>query len=179
MVIERNFAENAEAQAIEGCSPPTLAMMLHSVPRNNEWLEMDERLTVNASRFPHETIDGETLLIDAETGHVLLLAGFASALWDCLVSGANPAILSSAISARFGTEAGAATVKFLNELRAAEILVPTTGPGLAANVPRSLPEQFTAPVLERYDDIAKIIAMDPIHDVDPSGWPRPSNDRKA
>ena len=35
--------------------------------------EMDERLVVNVSRFPHETIDGETVLIDSETGHVLLL----------------------------------------------------------------------------------------------------------
>ena len=50
---------------------------------------MDERLVVNVSRFPHETIDGETILIDSETGHVLLLTSFASVLWDHLVGGAR------------------------------------------------------------------------------------------
>ena len=50
---------------------------------------MDERLVVNVSRFPHETADGETILIDAETGHVLLLTGFAAVLWGHLVGCAS------------------------------------------------------------------------------------------
>jgi hypothetical protein len=37
------------------------------------------------------------------------------------------------------------------------------------------PDSFAPPALERYDDIANIITMDPIHDVDQSaGWPRRS-----
>ena len=51
---------------------------------------MEERLVVNVSRFPYETVDGETILIDSETGHVLLLAGFAAVLWDHLVAGDRP-----------------------------------------------------------------------------------------
>ena len=90
---------------------------------------MDERLVVNVSRFPHETIDGETILIDSETGHVLLLTGVASVLWSHLVGGASPEALASAVDARFGTEAGAATRSFIQELRAAEIIVPTTDAG--------------------------------------------------
>ena len=70
---------------------------------------MDERLVVNVSRFPYETVDGETILIDSETGHVLLLAGFAAVLWDHLVAGDGLEALISAVNARFGTEAGAAT----------------------------------------------------------------------
>jgi len=35
------------------------------------------------------------------------------------------------------------------------------------------PDSFVPPGLEKYDDIADIITMDPIHDVDPAkGWPR-------
>jgi hypothetical protein len=140
---------------------------------------MDERLVVNVSRFPHETIDDETILIDVETGRLLLLTDFAAVLWSHLVGGASPETLASLVDARFGTEAGAITRSFLQELRAAEIVVPTTGAGPAAAVPLPWPERFTAPVLERYDDIAKIIAMDPIHDIDPTGWPRAADKSKA
>jgi hypothetical protein len=36
----------------------------------------------------------------------------------------------------------------------------------------ALVEPFAPPMLEKYDEIADIIAMDPIHDVDPDkGWP--------
>jgi hypothetical protein len=140
---------------------------------------MEEGLVVNASRFPHETIDDETILIDAETGHVLLLTGCGSVLWCHLVGGTNSEVLASEVDARFGSEAGAATRRFLHELRAAEIVIPTTGTVPAATVAPPWPEHFTAPVLERYDDIAKIIAMDPIHDVGPEGWPQPASNREA
>jgi hypothetical protein len=134
---------------------------------------MQERLVVNSLRFPHETIDNETILFDAETGHVLLLAGFASFLWSHLVGGAKPAELCEAVISRFGSDAGAAAQIFLNDLRAAEILVPSSEEEVRTDAtPSSWPSQFTAPLLERYDDIAKIIAMDPIHEVDVSGWPR-------
>jgi hypothetical protein len=135
---------------------------------------MEEWLVVNTTRFPHETIGDETILIDAETGHVLLLTGCASVMWCHLVGGISSAALANEVAARFGSEAGAATRGFLHELRAAEIVIPTTDAVPAAAVAPPWPEQFTAPVLERYDDIAKIIAMDPIHDVGPEGWPQPA-----
>jgi Coenzyme PQQ synthesis protein D (PqqD) len=140
---------------------------------------MNERLVVNVSRFPHETIDGETILIDAETGHLLLLTGFAAVLWSHLVGGTSSEALACAVDARFGADAADITRSFIQELRAAEIIVPTTDVGSAAAAPLPWPECFAAPVFERYDDIANIIAMDPIHDVGPTGWPRPGNNRQA
>jgi hypothetical protein len=133
---------------------------------------MTEQLVVNVARFPHETIDGETIILDAEKGHVILLTGFAAILWSHLVGSTSSEVLASAVDARFGTEAAEATRRFIRDLRAAEIVVPTTDAGSDAVSPLPWPERFTVPVLERYDDIANIIAMDPIHDVGPAGWPR-------
>jgi hypothetical protein len=76
---------------------------------------MNERLVVNVSRFPHETIDGETILIDAETGHLILLTGFAAVLWSHLVGSTSSEVLASAVDARFGTEAADATRSFIQE----------------------------------------------------------------
>jgi hypothetical protein len=140
---------------------------------------MQERLVVNSLRFPHETIDNETILFDAETGHILLLAGFACVLWSHLVGGAKTAELCEAVDARFGSDAGVATRTFLNDLRTAGILVPSNEEPRTDATPASWPSHFVAPLLERYDDIAKIIAMDPIHEVDITGWPRSARDSEA
>jgi hypothetical protein len=141
---------------------------------------MTDRFVANAARFPHETIDGETLLIDSETGHLLLLAGFASTLWGYLVQGTSLEALADAVETRFGAAAGAATRGFLTQLREAEIIVAAAGAGQPVSISATWPASFTAPALERYGDIADIIAMDPIHEVDSAaGWPRPAGDRKA
>jgi coenzyme PQQ synthesis protein D (PqqD) len=140
---------------------------------------MQECLVVNSSRFPHETIENETILFDAETGHILLLAGSASVVWSHLVGGAQLEDLCGEIDSRFGSDASAATRTFLNDLRTAGILVPSNEEPRTDAPPAPWPSEFTAPLLERYDDIAKIIAMDPIHEVDATGWPRPAPDSEG
>lgn len=140
---------------------------------------MEEWLVVNTARFPHETIGDETILIDAETGHVLLLTGCASVLWSHLVVGTTSASLANDVETHFGSEAAAATRRFLHDLRAAEIIIPATDATQLAAVSPPWPRHFTVPLLERYDDIAKIIAMDPIHDVGPEGWPQPGGNLEA
>ena len=43
--------------------------------------------------------------------------------------------------------------------------------------PTAWPSDYVAPQVERYDDIADIMMMDPIHEVDKTlGWPRTSVD---
>jgi len=137
---------------------------------------MQERLVANSARFPHETIDNETILFDAETGHIVLLAGAAAVLWSHLISGTGIAQLCDEVESRFGSDARAAAQTFFDDLRAAEILVLSDKDVRVDGAPSPWPEQFTTPALERYDDIAKIIAMDPIHEVDATGWPRSARD---
>jgi hypothetical protein len=139
---------------------------------------MHDRLVPNSARFPDQTIDDETLLFDAETGHLLLLTGFGSILWSHVAAGAGRAALCAATGERFGADAAAATSAFLDELLAAGILVASQEPAPAEAALPPWPAQFTAPGIERYDDIARIIAMDPIHDVDATtGWPRVASDK--
>jgi hypothetical protein len=97
----------------------------------------------DTGRFPHETIDGETVLIDAAKGHLFLFAGTGPWLW-----------------------------LFLEHLVEPQMLLPGKPPSApAAAVPSApWPATFVEPVIERHDEIADI--MDPIHDVDPAmGWP--------
>ena len=137
---------------------------------------MAEFLIANTARFPHDTIDGETLLIDSESGHLLMMTGVGPLLWQRLLGGVAVEQLADEVVDRFGPTAGEDCRVFLRTLAESGLAIPA--PDAAAQAALvEWPDSFAPPMLERYDDIANIITMDPIHDVDQSaGWPRRSGD---
>jgi hypothetical protein len=138
---------------------------------------MSKPLSVNGDRFVHETIDGETIVMDTVSGRLLLLRDTAPLLLSMMGTGLSPADILLEISNRYGLEAGTQARDFFARLTELEVL-PTqdiAGTGLAPKPAGAVdwPSNFAPPILELYDDIAHIITMDPIHDVDEdSGWPR-------
>ena len=127
----------------------------------------------DTARFPHDTIDGETVLIDSENGHLFLFLGIGPQVWERLLAGASVDGLVNEVGSRYGAAAAAPTRAFLDALEQAEMLRNDLAPSAApASASTTWPEIFVAPTLERYDQIADIISMDPIQEVDPSkGWP--------
>ena len=127
----------------------------------------------DTARFPHDTIGGETVLIDSENGHLFLFLGIGPQVWERLLAGASVDGLVNEVGSRYGAAAAAPTRAFLDALEQAEMLCNDLAPSAApASASATWPEIFVAPTLERYDQIADIISMDPIHEVDPSkGWP--------
>ena len=132
----------------------------------------------DTGRFPNDTIDGETVLIDTEKGYLFLFTGIGPQIWQKLGSGISPEALVNEIGSRYGESAADSTRTFLESLQAAEMLC-KEAPCEGSPAPDiSWPSEFVAPVLEQYDQIADIISMDPIHDVDSSkGWPYRSEEK--
>lgn len=126
----------------------------------------------DTARFPHDTIDGETVLIDSEKGHLFLFTGIGSSLWQRVALGATiDGVVAESIE-RYGESAGNPTRQFLEKLAEAEMLRRGL-PHVAAPAEIDWPTTFAVPIIERYDEISDIISMDPIHEVDPArGWPR-------
>lgn len=131
-------------------------------------------------RFPNETIDGETVLIDSEKGHLFLFTGIGPQVWQSLTTGAVVESLVDEVTARYGAPAAEPTRAFITALEQAGMLRNEPVPGMASapTTPPGWPAGFEAPTLERYDQIADIISMDPIHEVDPGkGWPHRPGDK--
>lgn len=129
-------------------------------------------LYADARRFPHDSVDGETVIIDSTVGRLFLLTGLGSWIWQRMISGHSPDGLVDDVAARYGVEPGREAGTFLAKLLENEMLTREPCNPLPVGSGPPMPEVFVSPVLETYDDIADIIAMDPIHDVDPSkGWP--------
>lgn len=130
---------------------------------------MHRRLESNTVRFPNETIEGETILIDADKGVLLLLSGSAPWIWDRFTGGADCETVLAEIAGGFGDAAAAQSGAFIDSMLAIGLLVPAR----AAEAPAApLPSAFEPPAIETFEDISEIIMMDPIHDVDSAaGWP--------
>jgi len=133
-------------------------------------------LIVDANRCAHDTVDGETMVIDTLTGHLLLFDGLATTLWERLRAGTTTEDLLAAITERYGPDATDSTQQFIDELVASGLVVATEAePGVGAPDAVPWPDDFSPPTIERFDEIADIMTMDPIHDVDSaSGWPHAS-----
>lgn len=132
----------------------------------------------DTTRFAFDTVDGETVAIDTVSGSLMLLTGSGPWLWECLAAGSPVDEVLADVEARFGVSTLDAVRLFFEQLAEHGMLTdaPTRISGDAASGPAAPkptpPEHFTPPALETFDEIADIIAMDPIHDVDPSrGWP--------
>lgn len=139
---------------------------------------MGSRLTFDEVRFAHETIDGETTIIDTVNGHLLMISGLGSFLLELVRQGTSRANLIREAGERYGGDAGERVRLFLEELANTGVLVEAQDSEAASSDPMvsepqaaDWPIGFAPPVIERYEDIAEIIAMDPIHDVAPLGWP--------
>ena len=126
----------------------------------------------------HETVDGEVIAIDLDNGSYYSLAGSGPLVWELLAQGASETELREALEARFGgvetiAEDIAALIQQLQEnglvveaepAEGAVVVAPASGEG----------EAYEAPRFERYTDMKDYFLLDPIHEVDTAGWPRPA-----
>ncbi len=127
----------------------------------------------------HETVDGEVIAIDLVSGSYYSLAGSGPAVWELLGNGASGAEIAAALAGRFEADEeaiGNAVSALLDQLRESGLIVSDEEAGEAAPPAVSLSEKapFEAPRLERYTDMKDYFLLDPIHEVDTAGWPRPA-----
>jgi len=127
----------------------------------------------------HETVDGEVIAIDLTSGSYYSLAGSGPAVWELLVLGVSEAEIGAALADRFEAEQaeiGPAVSALLDQLRENGLIVSETEvaverPALASSDEKA---PFETPRLERYNDMKDYFLLDPIHEVDTAGWPRPA-----
>jgi hypothetical protein len=131
-----------------------------------------------APEIVHEEVDGEVIAIDLGNGSYYSIAGSGPAIWELLGAGATGAEVAAALAACHGIEleevAGRVSV-FLAELEANGLAVREEGGGNGAGpVLESSTGGYETPRLERYTDMKDYFLLDPIHEVDAAGWPKPA-----
>jgi hypothetical protein len=132
-------------------------------------------LRTRPSDLVAETLSDETLVIDTATGVFFSFRGVASVLWSMLEGIASDAELRAAVRDQFAdSPSTAADVDaFVVALEAESLVVDADAPREGdATVSGAWPAEYVAPAVKKYDDMADLLLVDPIHDVAAeSGWP--------
>jgi len=128
-----------------------------------------------------EVLDGEAIIVSLETGAYYSLSGVGADIWTAAQAGATLAALMTWVTAHYEGEPDviADDVTALVEELLSEGLLVTGSVVTTENTPESsLPAAerppFVKPILEKYTDMADLLLLDPIHEVDAQGWPHPA-----
>ncbi len=139
-----------------------------------------QRFRVNTPTVTHETIDGEAVIINLDSGNYYSLVEVGAFIWGLVDKGASAGEVQNLVLQNY--QANAADVDrgvedLLAQLQQENLIVPVDG---AAFDLGELPatnghekQSFTVPLLHKYSDMQELLLLDPIHDVDEAGWPKP------
>ena len=137
------------------------------------------RYRVNSPQVISETVRGETIIVNLASGHYFNLQGTAAEIWDALERhGGRAAIVRTLQEGYTGSDAGIEREvdAFLDELDAAGLIVAEEGDESVEESGAPIPadgarQPLAPPSLTTFTDMQDIILLDPVHEVDPRGWP--------
>lgn len=150
--------------------------------------QTDIRYRPNAPHVIAETVAGETMIVNLAVGHYFSLQGSGADIWAEVEQGRSLSGIVAVLKQRYIAENGdieSAVRRLVNELEGENLIVrvdeSASDPDSAATEMQH-PEsnsgngshaqaQFVQPVLAKFTDMQDIILLDPVHEVDASGWP--------
>lgn len=117
-----------------------------------------------------EVLEGEVLIVNLASGAYFRGDAPTAAAWEAIASGMSPARAIAGDPAAITAFVAALLDEGL--IRERPPVGGMTGAAMAAEVPSVA---VTSPLaLEKFEDLQDMLALDPIHDVDPAvGWPQP------
>jgi hypothetical protein len=140
---------------------------------------MPTRLRINGTQIVHEIIGGEAVIVNLENGNYYSADGVGAEIWRQIGTGSSRAQIVDAIVASYEVDRATANAEvgdFLEQLRGEGII--ELSDEVDGHEPRGGPEtrepklRYESPCLETYSDMQQMIALDPIHEVDATGWPK-------
>lgn len=131
---------------------------------------------INTPHVISETIDDEVIILNFESGCYYSLNSSGMAVWAYLQEGRSEGEILVKLRQRFpDADEGVANdlSEILKQLVAELLIVPSED--VTSPEPGSDKESttlYTKPTLEKFTDLQQLLLLDPIHDVDESGWAR-------
>ena len=143
----------------------------------------NQRFRVNTPTVTHETIDGEAVIINLDSGNYYSLVDVGSFIWGLVEKGASASEVQDVVLRTHqgnATDVGRGVQELLAQLQQENLIVPVDDAGeldLSEVVTSSNGHEkpsFNPPLLHKYSDMQELLLLDPIHDVDDAGWPKPN-----
>jgi hypothetical protein len=140
------------------------------------------RFRINSPKVVNKTIDGEVVIINLDKGNYYSLDKVGTDIWSFIERSASVSEVIEAITQRYnasGVEIENTVVQLIGELQQEELIVPNQAQvnesvkeiDTLENRPEIEKLSFEAPMLQKYADMQDLLLLDPIHEVDETGWP--------
>jgi hypothetical protein len=136
---------------------------------------LNKTYKINESKAISETIDGETIIINLETGYYYSVNKTATIIWNQFQEDNSPQNIVKYLLDHYEVDKDTAEshIREITSLLVKDELIleldsdasPMESSG---NVVKGT---FIMPQIERYDDMAGALMSDPVHDVNQDGWP--------
>ena len=149
-------------------------------------MELQGYFSIKRPDIVHETIEGEAVIVNLESGVYYSLRDSGVDVWNLIEAGANFDELIGYLNEHYE----GSTEEMKNSL--VDLLVILQKEGLV-KVSSSKPDakkrspstakvdkiKFSPPLLEKFSDLQELLLLDPIHEIDEEGWPHKIKDDKA
>ena len=124
------------------------------------------RLALNSSEVASKEIDGEALIMNVSNGMYYSLDGSGAVAWNMLAAGHSVRVVTEALAARFDVDPDTVLDDVLRLARTLldENLVSVDLAGAEPSAPRNgapATGPYAAPRLNKYSDMADLLALDP------------------
>ena len=147
----------------------------------------NQRFRVNTPTVTHETIDGEAVIINLDSGNYYSLVDAGSFIWGLVENGATVNEVQNQVLHTYDgapADIDRGVQELMTQLQQENLIVPVNGVAEASDLTATMPSSnghekpsFTPPLLHKYSDMQELLLLDPIHDVDDAGWPKPVPDQ--
>jgi transposase-like protein len=140
------------------------------------------RFKINSSQVAQETIDGEVVIINLQSGIYYSLQNVGASIWGLIENGMTIDQTIDSIARQYDgnrSDIDSGVNQLITELKQADLIEPveeTVNPDAIPTETEIIPEttekpRFEMPVLQQYEDMQDLLLLDPIHEVDDTGWP--------
>ena len=130
---------------------------------------------VASPQIVSEIIDGEAVILDLRCGRYWTTDGVGAEVWRVASEGLPRGRIVLSCRNYFPDHDVVENDvhALLDDFVAAGLLVHRDESMPSDESAPKWPPTYTAPVLQCYDDLADMMALDPVHDVGATGWPTP------
>ena len=139
---------------------------------------LNQKFKVNEPGIVAESIDGEVIIINLNSGAYYSSTSTGERIWQSLTHGLSLREAIDLICTEYEGDPGyiqQQVIDFAMELRDEGLIGEDAGAATEPSTPEartSAGQAFEKPVLSKYTDMQELLLLDPIHDIDPAvGWP--------
>ena len=128
---------------------------------------------ISGANIVHEVINDEVVAVNLDSGKYYSIRSIGAYIWGALVSGHSSETITSELSLYYP---GNSTLiltdfeSFVEQLTEENLIKKCNGPESKTKIEAPIIE-YQSPTIEAYSDMQEILLLDPVHDVDESGWP--------